>query len=236
MKKEEKEKDEASAKIILPTEEIYYNFIKSLGNDDFFFLVMSQEESERLNQDEGERNRRFADAVIKLYVAAAHFVKVSPMVTDLARITNVSPQEILNWSKTPLWKEVVKSYGWHGNPTPQEELLSEIGPISLRESYLILKAFQKHPDSRIHFTTYDAAVIARVKYIERYHFVLWDSGLDDKKLDKLDVVLAFPDENMPFIKKGVVRRQSLADEGLRPIEKISKRTKSQDRRTAGFDC
>ena len=225
MKKEEKEKDEASEKIILPTEEIYYNFIKSLGNDDFFFLVMSQEESERLNQDEGERNRRFADAVIKLYVAAAHFVKVSPMVTDLARITNVSPQEILNWSKTPLWKEVVKSYGWHGNPTPQEELLSEIGPISLRESYLILKAFQKHPDSRIHFTTYDAAVIARVKYIERYHFVLWDSGLDDKKLDKLDVVLAFPDENMPFIKKGVVRRQSLADEGLRPIEKISKRTK-----------
>ena len=80
-------------------------------------------------------------------------------------------------------------------------------------------------DSLIRFTTYDAAVIARVKYIERYHFVLWDSGLDDKKLDKLDVVLAFPDENMPFIKNGVVRRQSLADEGLRPIEKISKRTK-----------
>jgi hypothetical protein len=33
----EKEKDEALAKIILPTEEIYYNFIKSLGNDDFSF-------------------------------------------------------------------------------------------------------------------------------------------------------------------------------------------------------
>ena len=28
-------------------------------------------------------------------------------------------------------------------------------------------------------------------------------------LDKLDVVLAFPDENLPFIKKGVVRRFSV---------------------------
>ncbi len=55
--------------------------------------------------------------------------------------------------------------------------------------------------------------------------MLWDGESDDKKLDKLDVILAFPNENMPFIKEGVVRRQSLADVGLRPIEKISERTK-----------
>ena len=212
-------------KIIVSTEEFYDGLMEYLGNDGFFFLIMSREESARLNQDEAARNRRFADAVFKLYAAAAHFAKVSPLATDIAKIVNESPQEIINWSKTPLWKQTVKSYGWHGNPTPQEELLSEIDPIPLRESYLIQKAFQRHNDSRIRFSTYDAAVIARVKYIEKYHFVLWDSGSDDKKLDKLDVVLAFPDENLPFIKKGVVRRQSIADEGLRPIEKASERPK-----------
>ncbi len=44
-------------------------------------------------------------------------------------------------------------------------------------------------------------------------------------LDKLKVVLAFPDENLAFIKKGVVRQKRIADEGLRPIEKSSERTK-----------
>ena len=46
-----------------------------------------------------------------------------------------------------------------------------------------------------------------------------------KNLINLMSFLAFPDENLPFIKKGVVRRQSIADEGLRPIEKASERPK-----------
>ena len=49
--------------------------------------------------------------------------------------------------------------------------------------------------------------------------------IERKNLDKLDVVLAFPNENLPFIKKGVVRQKRIADEGLRPIEKSSERTK-----------
>ena len=95
-------------KIIVSTEEFYDGLMEYLGNDGFFFLIMSREESARLNQDEAARNRRFADAVFKLYAAAAHFAKVSPLATDIARIVNESPEEILNWSKTPLWKEVVK--------------------------------------------------------------------------------------------------------------------------------
>ena len=49
--------------------------------------------------------------------------------------------------------------------------------------------------------------------------------IERKNLDKLDVVLAFPNENLSFIKKGVVRQQRIADEGLRPIEKSSERRK-----------
>ena len=37
-------------------------------------------------------------------------------------------------------------------------------------------------DSLIRFTTYDAAVIARVKYIKKYHFVLWDGESNEKTL------------------------------------------------------
>ena len=136
-------------KIIVSTEEFYDGLMEYLGNDGFFFLIMSREESARLNQDEAARNRRFADAVFKLYAAAAHFAKVSPLATDIAKIVNESPEEIINWSKTPLWKQTVKSYGWHGNPTPQEELLSEIDPIPLRESYLIQKAFQRQTVSSV---------------------------------------------------------------------------------------
>ena len=44
------------------------------------------------------------------------------------------------------------------------------------------------------------------------------------RLDKLDVVLAFPENNMPFVKKGVARRKGIADMELRPIEKASERS------------
>ena len=46
---------------------------------------------------------------------------------------------------------------------------------------------------------------------------------DRMRLDKLNVVLAFPEANMPFVKKGVVRRKGITDMELRPIEKVSER-------------
>ena len=212
-------------KILIPNKEFYDEFISYLGNDGFFFLIMSREESERLNQDPVQHKRRFVDAVFKVMAAAAHFAKVSPLAEDIAKIVNETPEEIHNWAKTPLWKQAVKHYGWHGNPTPQEELLSENEPVPLRESFLIYKVFQKEQDSLVRFETYDVGIRARVKYIERYHFVLWDGKDNEKHIDKIDVVLAFPAANMPFVKKGVVRRQSIADFGLRPIKKASDRPK-----------
>ena len=43
------------------------------------------------------------------------------------------------------------------------------------------------------------------------------------RLDKLKVVLVFPENNMPFVKKGVARRKGVADMELRPIEKANER-------------
>ena len=169
--------------------------------------------------------------VLKMSAGAAHFAKVSPQVTDIAKVVEASPEEILNWAKTPFWKEVVRSYGWSGDPTPQDELRSETDPIPLRESFLIHKVFQKEKGSRVRFETYDSAIKGRVNFIDRYHFVLKDSSdsvvhqeKDDRmRLDKLKVVLVFPENNMPFVKKGVARRKGVADMELRPIEKASER-------------
>lgn len=207
------------------SEDFYDEIMKNIGSDGFFYLIVSQEEGEWLSKDDAARKRRFADAVIKIFPAAAHFAKVSPLATDIAKIVNETPEEIFNWAKTPLWKQAVKYYGWHGNPTPQEELLSETDPVPLRESFLIHKVFQKEEGSCIRFETYDCAINARVKYIDRYHFVLWDGADNEQNLEKLNIVLAFPEDRMPFVKKGIKRRQGVADLGLRPIEKLSERPK-----------
>ena len=212
-------------KILIPTDEFYDEMMSYLGDDGFFFLIVSGEEAERLKQDEAERNRRFVNGVLKVLAAAAHFAKVSRLSEDIAKVVNSTPEEVHNWAKTPLWEQAVKYYGWHGNPTPQEELLSEIEPIPLRESFLIYKVFQKEEGSRVRFETYDGAIKARTKYIERYHFVVWDSEGNEKVLDKINVVLAFPEANMSIVRNGVKRRKSIADFGLRPIKKIRERPK-----------
>ena len=212
-------------KILIPNKEFYDEMMLYLGNDGFFFLIVDGEEAERLNQNPAEHKRRFVDAVFKVMAAAAHFAKVSPMAEDIAKIVNETPEEIHNWAKTPLWKQTVKHYGWYGNPTPQEELLSEIGPAPLRESFLIYKVFQKEQDSLVRFETYDGAIKARTKYIDRYNFVLYDGKDNKQNLEKIDVVLAFPAANMPFVRNGVKRRKGIADLGLRPIKEISKRPK-----------
>ena len=176
---------------------------------------------------------------LKMSAGAAHFAKVSPQVSDIARVVDELPEEILNWAETPLWKETVKFYGWSGDPTPQAELHSETDPIPLRESFLIQKVFQKEKGSRVRFETYDGAIKGRVNFIDRYHFVLKDfrdsvvhqekdgradlEKPDRMRLDKLKVVLVFPENNMPFVKKGVARRKGVADMELGPIEKASER-------------
>ena len=212
-------------KILMPNDEFYNEVMSYLGDDGFFFLIVSGEEAERLKHDEAERNRRFVNGVLKVLAAAAHFAKVSRQAEDIAKVVNTTPEEVHNWAKTPLWEQAVKYYGWHGNLTPQEEPVAEIGPISLRESFLIYKVFQKEEGSRVRFETYDGAIKARTKYIERYHFVLWDSEANWETLDKLDVVLAFPEANMSIVRNGVKRRKSIADLGLRPIKKTRERPK-----------
>ena len=225
MKKEEKEKDEASQKIIVPTEKLCAALKPHIRAEDL--TDMTPETQKMVDTF----TLVVAANALKVSAGAAHFAKVSPQVSDIARVVDESPEEILKWADTPLWKEVVRSYGWSGDPTPQTERHSETDPIPLRESYLIQKVFQKEKSSRVRFDTYDSAIKGRVSFIDRYHFVLKDSSdsgvhqeKDDRvRLDKLDVVLAFPENNMPFVKKGVARRKGVADMELRPLEKASER-------------
>ena len=202
----------------------FYDELMALLSKHHFFLLYDKKEEKRLFPVGVSSAKVVAVSTIKALAGAAHFAKVSPLVEDIARVVDVTPEEVRQWAETPLWKAAVKLYGWTGDPTPQEKLLSENDPVPLRESFLINKAFQKEPESRVRFETYDAPTIARVSYVERYYFVLQDG--EDKhagRLQKHDVVLAFPEANMPFVKKGIKRRKRLADLGLRPIVKISER-------------
>ena len=228
MKKEEKEKDEASQKIIVPTEKLC----------DVLIQHIHVEDTSALTEQMPELKKRLDNLVmvivgdsLKMFAAAAHFAKVSPQVTDIARVVDEPPEEILNWAETSLWKEAVRFYGWSGDPKPQVELHSDTDPIPLRESFLIQKVFQKEKGSSVRFETYDGAIKGRANFIDRYHFVLKDFGdrgvhqekPDRMRLDKLKVVLAFPEANMPFVKKGVARRKGVADMELRPLDKASER-------------
>ena len=202
----------------------FYDELMALLSKHHFFLLFNQKEEKHLFPAGVSSAKVMAVSTIKALAGAAHFAKVSPLLEDIARVVDATPEDVRQWAKTPLWKAAVKLYGWTGDPTPQEKLLSENDPVPLRESFLINKAFQKEPESRVRFETYDAPTIARVSYIERYYFVLQDG--EDKhagRLQKHDVVLAFPEANMPFVKKGIKRRKNLADLGLRPIVKISEK-------------
>ena len=160
-----------------------------------------------------------------LYFGASYFVNISPVAEDIAKALNISVEGLMKLSQMPEWKKSVESFGWRGNPTPQKERLSEIDPLPLQEKYLILKAFQREPESRVRFETYNGAIKVRAKYIDRYHFVFHDAEGNEKTLEKLNVVLAFPEDRMPYVKKGIKRRQSVAALGLIPIKKASERPK-----------
>ena len=208
-----------------------------------FIFTQDDEEVRRMSQDELDAldaeevggmspdaeeafKDRLVDITIKIFAGAAHFANISPLVTDIARAAKATPEEVRNWVDTSIWKYAVKMYGWTGDPTPQEELLSENDPVPLRESFLINKAFQKEKDGRVRFVTYDGFANARVTYVERYYFMLQRG--DDKhaeRLQKHDVVLAFPEKNMPFVKKGIKRRESITDLDLRPIKRVSEQAK-----------
>lgn len=183
-----------------------------LAEGGFFYLMVTQEEADRLNQNEEERKRLFADSMFKVTAAATHFVNVSPSVWEISQLVQTTPEEVMNWSKTPLWHFMLKSLGFKGDPTPQPYQSKSRIPKSLREDYLILQAFQK--TCPVRFITYNGFTDARVKQVKKYEFIL---APEDRALKKHDVILAFPKDRMEYIKNGIQINKRLAAPDVRPI-------------------
>ena len=151
--------------------------------------------------------------------AAKYFAKVSPVVSDIAETFNVPPGLVMEWAKTKEWEEYVRSYGWKGDVQPLVSKNDLRVPVPLRESFLLKQVFQKY--SRVRFVTYDGFIDAKVTEIGKY-----DLFLDDgRRLKKIDVILAFPEDRMPDIRRGIKRRNSIAEKNLKPIRRRSDRPK-----------
>lgn len=212
-------------------EQIIESFSR-FAKDGLFYLIVSREEAERLDQDEGGRKRCLSEAAFKVFVAATHFVNVSPSAWEISQLVRVTPEEVINYSKTPLWHLLLDYLGWKGDSTPHlHEPLSRI-PKYLREDYLILHSFQK--TCPVRFITYDGFTDARVKQVKKFAYLLEDG----RELKKHDVILAFPQDRMSDVKRGIQVRKSIAVVNLRPIPRRRDRVEVEvgARRGARVEC
>ena len=76
-----------------------------------------------------------------------------------------------------------------------KEKLPEKIPYSLTEKYLLTKAFTADGDT-VRFVIYDGFKDAKIKKIHPYSFDL----TDDSKIDKIQILLAFPTSRMEHLK------------------------------------
>ena len=165
------------------------------------------------------RKRNATLQAFHFYFAALHFVHVSQFADDIAKAVNTSPQVIYEWAEEPEWEAALKHLGWQGSKQLETKKHDETVPVPLREAFLLKNVFQKGCDVR--FVTYEGLRDARVKNVLTYDIVLQDG----RTLPKLHVILAFPKDRMPDVKKGIKRRRPIAEIGLLPIKKIADRPK-----------
>ena len=154
-----------------------------------------------------------------IFIGSSHFVHQSRVADDIANAINTTVENVLMLSEKPEWKKAVRYWGWRGDPTPQKTREKGHVPFPLQEVYLLTQAFQK--DSDVRLITYDGFIDARVKDVLQYDFVLEDGRM----VKKHDVILAFPKDRMPYVKAGIKRRKSVAELGLKKIERPSDKAK-----------
>ena len=156
---------------------------------------------------------------LHLQVAAAHFVNVSPVAADIAKAVNSTPDTILEWAKLPEWKKAVSWWGWTGDPQPQKSRQLERIPVPLQEAFLLKNVFQK--DSDVRFITDAGSIDARVEEVARFDIRL----ADGRSLRKINVILAFPKDSMPYVRDGIKRRESVKAQDLTYIQRGRNRPK-----------
>ena len=248
MKKEEKGKDEASQKTIvrgkiLSGAGMSENNIMRVDIENFLLPNMLSEKRfellkeliEDLNPshgiDEEVLKSHFSEKKIQevlihasilathIFFGSSHFVHQSPVAVDIANAINTTVEDVRILSETPEWKKALRYWGWRGDPTPKKMREKGRVPFTLQEVYLLTCAFQK--DSDVRLITYDGFIDARVKDVLQYDLLLDD----DRMVKKHDVILAFPTDRMPYVKAGIKRRKSVAELGLKKIERPSDKAK-----------
>ena len=248
MKKEEKEKDEASQKtivrakmftgsgksenntmrvdieeILLPDmlSEKRFELLKELFEDLNPFQGTEEEVLKTCFTEAALQEGIIASSLLATYifVGSSHFVHQSPVAIDIANAINTTVENVLILSESPEWKKAVRYWGWRGDPTPKKMQEKGRVPFALQEVYLLTCAFQK--DSDVRLITYDGFIDARVKDVLQYDLLLDD----DRMVKKHDVILAFPTDRMPYVKAGIKRRKSVAELGLKKIERPSDKAK-----------
>ncbi|MYC77422.1 hypothetical protein F4X10_16795 [Candidatus Poribacteria bacterium] len=167
-----------------------------------------------------KRQQKIREHRHRIRRAAHFFVHESKNVSTIAKAFNTTEQAIFEWSKTGLWRKVLYENQYTGEfrrPMWKEQLPEKI-PYSLTERFLLTKAFTADGDT-VRFVTYNGFKDVKVKKIHPYSFDL----ADDSKIDKIQILLAFPTSRMEHLKKHIKRRADIAKHKLQPILKRSER-------------
>ena len=165
-----------------------------------------------------KKQRKIRKHRTRIRRAAHYFIYESKNVSTIAKAFNTTEDVIFAWSKTLLWRKVLYENRYTGEirrPMWKEKLPEKI-PYSLTEKYLLTKAFTADGDT-VRFVTYEGFKDVKLKKIHPYSFDL----ADDSKIDKIQILLAFPKSRMEYLKKHIKRRADIANHKLQPILKRS---------------
>ena len=163
--------------------------------------------------------RRAENTRKKIRRAAECFVYRSKNVETIAEIVNTSPMKVFQWSRTSTWHKTLHQHGYDGkdrHPKWQTHLHPKV-PYTLSEKFLLKKIFQE--DGEVRLVTYDGMLDTKIKDVMVYHIELPDKT----KISKVEVLLAFPKNRMPDVKRGIKLRKKLAEQNLKPIIKVKER-------------
>lgn len=178
-------------------------------------------EEEKAERKAARKARRAENTRKKICRAAEYFVYRSKTVETIAEALDTSPMKIFRWSKTSTWHKTLHKHGYEGKdrrPKWKRYLHPKI-PFTLSEKFLLKQIFQE--DGEVRLVTYDGFCDAKIKDVLVYHIELPNRT----RLNKIEVLLAFPKSRMPDVKRGIKRLQSFVDRKLTPIANRDKRPK-----------
>ena len=167
-----------------------------------------------------KKQRKIREHRKQIRRAAHYFMYESKNVSTIAKALNTTEQTIFAWSKTVIWRKVLykNQYTCEIRRPMWKEKLPEKIPYSLTEKYLLTKAFTANGDT-VRFVTYDGFRDVKIKEIHPYSYDLDDGS----KIDKIQILLAFPKSRMEHLKKHIKRRAEIANQKLQAILKRSER-------------